>query len=150
MGYDLNAIQQQLDNIQRQYQQLTNRNQTAYPNLNQMVPPSPPVAPRQIQYVDGIAGAKLYQQNMEANSSEVILDRNEDILYCVSKDANGTPARKIQRARFTLEDLPEEEGDPIFLTKKDFDSFKEEIKQMLQQKPTTSTTSTTTKGGTTK
>jgi hypothetical protein len=80
---------------------------------------------------------------MEANSSEIILDKDEDVLYRVSKDANGTPSKKIQRARFILEDLPPEEEDPVFLTKRDFDSFKEEIRALLQQKPDLTSTSAT-------
>lgn len=142
MGYDLNALQQQLNNIQRQYQQLQNQNQT---QSFQLTPPSPPQIPHQIQYVEGLNGARLYQQAMEANSSEIILDKDEDILYRVSKDANGTPGKKIQRARFVLEDLPPEEEDPVFLTKRDFDSFKEEIRALLQQKSDSVPVST--KGG---
>jgi hypothetical protein len=76
-----------------------------------------------------MAGAKLYQDNLPANSSEIIMDRDENIFYQVSKDANGTPSRRIIRCRFEVEDIQEEE--PAFLTRKDFDDFKEEMRQML-------------------
>ena len=88
-----------------------------------------PVPVRQVQYVEGIAGAKLYQDNLPANSSEIIMDRDENVFYQVSKDANGTPSRRIIRCRFEVEDIQEEE--PMFLTRKDFDDFKSEIRQLF-------------------
>ena len=54
------------------------------------------------------------------------MDKDDNILYMVSKDANGTPSKKIKAARFTIEELEEEE--PAFLTRKDLDDFKEEIR----------------------
>jgi hypothetical protein len=33
--------------------------------------------------VEGMAGAKLYQDNLPANSSEIIMDRDENIFYQV-------------------------------------------------------------------
>ena len=88
-----------------------------------------PVPSRQVQYVEGIAGAKLYQDNLPSNSSEIIMDKDENIFYMVSKDANGTPSRHITRCRFEIEEIQEEE--PAFLTRKDFDDFKEEIRRMF-------------------
>ena len=65
------------------------------------------------------------------------MDKDENIFYMVSKDANGTPSKRIPRARFTIEEQVEEE--PVSLTRKDLDDFKEEIRQMIasstQQKP---------------
>lgn len=57
------------------------------------------------------------------------MDKEENIFYHVSKDANGTPAKRIMVGRFELEETKEE--DPVFLTRKDFNDFKEEIRQML-------------------
>ena len=57
------------------------------------------------------------------------MDSKEDIFYVVSKDANGTPA-KIMQGRFTIEETTEQE-EPVFLTRKDLDEFKEELKQFL-------------------
>ena len=93
------------------------------------MPVSMPVPSRQVQYVEGMPGAKLYQDNLPSNSSEVIMDKDENIFYLVSKDANGTPSKHITRCRFEIEDYQEEE--PMFLTRKDFDDFKEEIRQMF-------------------
>ena len=125
-----NDFQQKLQDLSRQYQQFSTQAQSfqpaAIPQPQQIPMPQPP---RQVQYVDGISGARLYQDNMQPNSSEIIMDKNENLFYHVSKDANGTPARYIPTGRFTIEETKEEE--PLFLTRKDFDEFKEEIRQML-------------------
>jgi len=71
----------------------------------------------------------MYQDNLPANSSEIIMDRNENIFYQVSKDANGIPSRHIDRCRFEVEDIQEEE--PMMLTRKEFDDFKAEIRQLF-------------------
>ena len=116
---NLNSLQQQIQNLQQQYQKMTSQ--------NMQVPI--PVPSRQVQYVEGIAGAKLYQDNLPSNSSEIIMDKDENIFYMVSKDANGTPSRHITRCRFEVENIQEEE--PAFLTRKDLDDFKEEIRRMF-------------------
>lgn len=133
---NLNTLQQQIQNLQQQYQSLVgNQTQPVFPNFQQPVSqPVPvqvpiPVPTRQVQYVEGMPGAKLYQDNLPSNSSEVIMDKDENIFYLVSKDANGTPSKHITRCRFEIEDYKEEE--PAFLTRKDFDDFKEEIRQMF-------------------
>ena len=128
---NLNTLQQQIQNLQQQYQSMTTPNVV----MPQQVPmPQPvqvpiPVPSRQVQYVEGIAGAKLYQDNLPSNSSEIIMDKDDNIFYMVSKDANGTPSRHITRCRFEIEEIQEEE--PAFLTRKDFDEFKEEIRKMF-------------------
>ena len=63
------------------------------------------------------------------------MDKNENFFYHVSKDANGTPARIIPVGRFELQEQVDE---PTYLTRKDFEDFKEEIRQLLT--PTKSTT----------
>ena len=136
---NLNTLSQQIQNLQQQYQSLVGNQQptfTNFPLVQQPVqtpqiqmPVSMPVPSRQVQYVEGMPGAKLYQDNLPSNSSEVIMDKDENIFYLVSKDANGTPSKHITRCRFEIEDYQEEE--PMFLTRKDFDDFKEEIRQMF-------------------
>ena len=136
MSYNLESLSQQLQSIQQQYQQLANHqsqpqlfpNQTIQQPIPQIQPPAPV---RQIQYVEGMTGARIYQNNLPNNSSEIIMDKNEDLFYKVSKDANGTPTKKIPVARFTVIDTQPEEEEPVFLTRKDFDEFKEEIRQLL-------------------
>jgi len=94
-----------------------------------------PIPAHQIQYVEGIAGARLYQESMQSNSSEIIVDKDEDIFYKVSKDANGIPSKKIVRCSFSIVD--EQTDEPTYLTRKDFDDFKEEIRQLLKPQKTT-------------
>lgn len=69
------------------------------------------------------------------------MDKNENVFYMVSRDANGLLPKKIPRGRFTLEELEEEE--PAFLTKKDLDEFKEEIKQLFMNPQSTNITTST-------
>lgn len=128
---NLNSLQRQIQDLQQQYQTMTTPNAGigSIPQVQMPVQVPIPIPTRQVQYVEGIAGAKLYQDNLPANSSEIIMDRDDNIFYQVSKDANGTPARRIIRCRFEVEDIQEEE--PMFLTRKDFDDFKEEMRQML-------------------
>ena len=126
---NFNSLQRQIQDLQQQYQVATNPNIPPVPQVQVPVQVPIPIPSRQVQYVDGIAGAKMYQDNLPANSSEIIMDRNENIFYQVSKDANGIPSRHIDRCRFEVEDIQEEE--PMVLTRKEFDDFKAEIRQLL-------------------
>lgn len=128
---NFNSLQRQIQDLQQQYQLATNPNISSVPQPQVQVPVQVPIPipSRQVQYVDGIAGAKMYQDNLPANSSEIIMDRNENIFYQVSKDANGIPSRHIDRCRFEVEDIQEEE--PMMLTRKEFDDFKAEIRQLF-------------------
>ena len=126
---NLNSLQQQIQNLQQQYQNMTSQNMQVPVQVPQPIQVPIPIPSRQVQYVEGIAGAKLYQDNLPSNSSEIIMDKDDNIFYMVSKDANGTPSRHITRCRFEVENIQEEE--PAFLTRKDFDDFKEEIRKMF-------------------
>ena len=126
---NFNSLQRQIQDLQQQYQMATNPNIPPVPQVQVPVQVPIPIPSRQVQYVDGIAGAKMYQDNLPANSSEIIMDRNENIFYQVSKDANGIPSRHIDRCRFEVEEIQEEE--PMVLTRKEFDDFKAEIRQLF-------------------
>ena len=128
---NLDNFQSQLQNLQRQYQQLITQSSQTTPVIP-LQTPTPQQVPRHIQYVQGIAGARLYQTNMTSNSSEIIMDKEADIFYMVSKDANGTPAEKIVRGHFTVDQVDFEEK-PNYLTKKDLDDFRAEIQSLLKQ-----------------
>lgn len=132
-GYNNNITQQQLQDLMRQFQQLnTQVQQPLYPNpVPQVSQVQVPVISHQVQYVQGLAGAKLYQENLSPNCSEIIMDKDENIFYMVSKDANGTPSKQIPIGRFTLEENTIEE--PQYLTRKDLDDFKNEIRDLLTQ-----------------
>lgn len=141
MAYDLNILQSQLQDLSRQYQQLANNQPvSSYAPQAQPVQIPVPVPARQVQYVDGLQGARLYQEkNLQPNSSEIIMDKNENLFYHVSKDANGTPARIIPMGRFELQEQVDE---PTYLTRKDFEDFKEEIRQLLTPAKSTTASST--------
>ena len=126
---NFNSLQRQIQDLQQQYQTVTSQGISSMPQVQVPVQVPIPIPSRQVQYVDGIAGAKMYQDNLPANSSEIIMDRNENIFYQVSKDANGIPSRHIDRCRFEVEEIQEE--DPMVLTRKEFDDFKTQILQVL-------------------
>ena len=131
-SYNSNILAQQIQDLSRQYQQLLGN--TSSPPMQQNFIPQAiqtPTYTHQIQYVDGFDGALIYQNNMHSNCSEVIMDKNEDRFFVVSKDANGTPSKNVISAHFTIDESQSEES--IYLTKKDFDTFKEEIKQLLSE-----------------
>ena len=57
--------------------------------------------------------------------------RNEDIIYILARDENNVPA-PIQVAKIQFIEAQE---DPTgYVTKKDFDAFKDELKSMLTEK----------------
>lgn len=129
MAYSPDTFQQQLQDLSRQYQQLQGVQQYTQPLQTQIPIPQAPTISRQVQYVEGVTGAIKYQlEKLPNNSSEVIMDKDDNIFYLVSKDANGTPAKKIVAGRFTIEEVQEE---PTFLTRKDFEDFKDEIRNLL-------------------
>lgn len=86
----------------------------------------------QIKYVDGIDGAKELQNKLPPNSSEIIMDKNDDVFYVISKDANGEVPKRMQIGRFTLE--AEESTEPQYITKTDLDAFEQRIITLLKEK----------------
>lgn len=86
----------------------------------------------QIKYVDGIDGAKELQSKLPPNSSEIIMDKNDDEFYVISKDANGEVPKRMQIGRFTLE--TEEATEPQYITKNDLDAFEQRIINLLKEK----------------
>ena len=90
---------------------------------------APPV--HKIMPVDGISGAEAILKEMPAGSSEIVAHRNEDIIYILARDENNVPA-PIQVAKIQMIEAQE---DPTgYVTKKDFDAFKDELKSMLAEK----------------
>ena len=141
MAYTPDIFQQQLQDLSRQYQQLQQTPQFTQPmGTMPMQYPQAPVVSHQVQYVEGMTCAIKYQlEKLPFNSSEVIMDKDDNIFYLVSKDANGTPAKKIPVGRFTIEEIQEES---VTLTRKDFEDFKEEIRELLATKSTPASTPT--------
>ena len=123
------TFNQQLQQVQNQLASMQNPpyQQNAmqpYPQYIQQ----PVAEPEQIKTVTGLDGAKAYLQKMPANSSAVLMDNNENIFYSVKKDTNGM-AFPIAIGRFTLE--TEQEQTSAYVTKKDFEDFKAELKSLL-------------------
>lgn len=132
MTYNFDSANNQLSDLIRQYQQLQNLQQNMPQTQSMNIPQiQVPIPVHQVQYVEGAAGAMKYQlERLQPNSSEVIMDKDVNVFYIVSKDANGTPSKQIPAARFEpIETISDE---PAYLTRKDFDDFKEEIRQLLK------------------
>ena len=68
---------------------------------------------------------------MVPGSSEIIMDKNEDIFYVVSKDINGSCSQLMTMGRFQLEQ--EEPPESKYMTKKDFADFESRIMQLLNK-----------------
>ena len=121
------TYQKQANDLAAQINQLQKLQQTSYPgSLTPFVPSPPP----HIDYVQGIDGAKEYLKNMPANGQAVLMDKDEAKFYVVSKDANGNAA-PVAFAHFTLETEQTPEV-PEYVTKRDFETFKAELKTMLK------------------
>ena len=74
-----------------------------------------------IQYVNGKQGAESYQ--MAANSSVVLMDSNLPKFYMKQTDASGIATIRSYDFTESEEDRPVE-----YVTKKEFESFKEKLK----------------------
>ena len=118
---NLDSFQRQLDDLRRRYQAMTIP-QTQAPALS---------SGSTIKYVDGIDKAKEYQANMAPGASEIIMDKNEDMFYVVSKETNGSSPKLMTIGRFTLEQ--EEAPEAKYITKTDFEAFKQEVVSLLKE-----------------
>lgn len=118
-GVDYN---QQMAAIQQQLSQLK-LNATPTPQIQPML--------HQIKPVDGLAGAEAVLKEMPAGSSDIVAHKTEDIIYILARDEKGVPA-PIQAAK--IEFITAQEDPSGYVTKRDFDAFKEELKAMLAQK----------------
>ena len=80
--------------------------------------------------VDGIEGARAFQQKMIASSKHIVWDNQKDVFYVLQKDANNTPAR-IQICPFTveMEQTPEEK----YVSKDDFNALVARLDQLLKK-----------------
>jgi hypothetical protein len=80
--------------------------------------------------VDGIEGARAYQQKMLASTKHIVWDSGKPAFYVLQKDANGTPAR-IQIGTFTIEMEPTMEEK--YVSREDFNLLAAKIDQLLQK-----------------
>ena len=127
----LAAIQGQLAALQSgQFQQSFQSQQRPIP----VQPVQSPVSfqqSRQVQGVNGKAGAETFLiNNLPANSSDILLDNNHNKIYMIKKDANGNPC-PVVTASFTIDEETEDTED--FVTKKDFAVFRDELKAEIEK-----------------
>ena len=109
----LKAIQGQIAGLQNPFPQVPNTSEPA-----QM----------QVKGVTGLKGATQFLQTMPANSSAIVADDEEEYVYTLKKDANGVES--IFRSNVKWERVNSVNGDEV-VTKKDCESFKEEIRGLL-------------------
>jgi hypothetical protein len=113
----LKSLQQQLASLQ------THTPAVAYPQ------PQPVV--HKISMTEGMAGAEAILKELPPGASDIVAHKSEDIVYIIARDDNGVPA-PIRVAKLTF---IEAQDDPTgYVTKKDFDAFKDELRAMFAQK----------------
>jgi len=125
---NMGAYNQQLQQVQNQIASLQGNQNWQYSPIQPAMNPSVASEPETIHTVIGLDGAKAYLQKMPPNASAILMDNNEDVFYSVKKDANGM-AFPIAIGRFTLE--TEQEQTSAYVTKKDLEDFKAELKAMI-------------------
>lgn len=111
----MNALREQMTQLEQVYNQIN----TANPAPSQAVT---------IPFVDGLKGAREFLKSLAPNSNIVVFDKDEAQFFMLSVDANRIPA-PIKIGKFSLEDAPE--PDDSFITHKDFEDFKNEIRSMF-------------------
>ena len=122
----LQQVQNQLYNLQNQYWRYDPTSTTPVGTSYS--------EPEQIKIVSGIDGAKSYLQKMQAGSSAILMDSDNDIFYSVKKDANGI-AFPIAVGHFTLETEHEvaEAEKSQYVTKKELEQFIAELKAFIKK-----------------
>lgn len=90
-------------------------------------------APNKFDCVDGLEGARAFQQKMLASTRHIVWDSQKDVFYVLQKDANGTPQR-IQICPFTvtLEQTMEER----YVTREDFNALVSKLDQLINKEVT--------------
>ena len=130
----INALQSQIQNVGVGTYHIPNTIQQYPINSGVIQPPPTPIKRyRQIDSVDGIKGAKEYQDSLAPGSSAIIADRNENVLYMVSVDANGNSSDDIVVVDYQIrkQSANEQKEEQAYVLKKDFDEFAAEVRKSL-------------------
>jgi hypothetical protein len=99
--------------------------------LNKLQKPSFNPYVHKITPVDGLSGAEAVLKEMPAGSSDIVAHKSENIAYLLARDDNNVPA-PIQVMKY---EFIEAQDDPTgYVTKKDFDEFKAELKAIVEGK----------------
>jgi hypothetical protein len=112
------------------------------PSPNQ---PQSPVQNTNIIWVSGEAGAKSYL--VAPNTTVQLWDSEAQVIYLKSADASGMPSMKIidytirNAAPTTQQQMPQGQQ-VLYVTKNEFDAFKQEVQKMIGGKVNESTVST--------
>lgn len=106
---------QQVASIQSQLNQLNK------PGLNPII--------HKVMPVDGLQGAEAILKEMPAGSSDIVAHKTENIAYLLARDENGVPAPiKVMKYEFL-----EAQDDPTgYVTRKDFEAFKDELRAIVK------------------
>ena len=90
----------------------------------------PEAAPAANRYdcVDGLEGARAFQQKMLASTKHIVWDNQRDVFYVLQKDANGN-AQRIQICAYTVEYEPTMEEK--YVSRDDFNALVSKLDALL-------------------
>ena len=99
----------------------------------QTVQPEIRPAESRFDIVDGLDGARAFQQKMLPSTKHIVWDGQKDTFYVLQKDANGT-CQRIQICPFTvtLEQTMEEK----YVSREDFNALVSKLDQLLNKEAT--------------
>lgn len=92
-----------------------------------VLPEATPAANR-YDCVDGLEGARAFQQKMLASTKHIVWDNQRDVFYVLQKDANGNPQR-IQICAYTVEMEPTMEEK--YVSRDDFNALVSKLDALL-------------------
>lgn len=104
--------------------------QNAYQNYSQVQQASTQGQQSSITWVQGEAGAKSYL--VAPNTTVQLWDSEAQVIYLKSADASGMPSMKI--IDYTIRDAaptPTQSNAVSYVTKDEFDHYKQEIQKMI-------------------
>ena len=96
--------------------------------------PETQAVPNRYDCVDGLEGARSFQQKMLASTKHIVWDNQKDVFYVLQKDANGQPAR-IQICAYTVEMEPTMEEK--YVSREDFNALVSRLDSLLASKEVT-------------
>lgn len=136
MAYYQNFYGQQPYNYQDQLSQLRNtpmvmpgQNQFQMQPTTQM-PIQNPFIPKQtgINWVLGDAGAMAWM--VAAGETAILFDRDNPVIYIKSVDANGVPS--LEKYHLSKDTPPTSGDNPVFVTIEEFNGFRNEVMNKLE------------------
>lgn len=128
------------------FPQYTYQQQYPYQSMIGTQMPSPQQSQQQsgIIWVQGEAGAKSYL--VAPNTTVQLWDSEAQVIYLKSADASGMPSMKIIDYTIRNSSVPQlssvPQSIPDYVTKDEFDSFKQQVQKMIGGRNNESTVST--------